>query len=319
MRCVDTGDRKKAEKENLAMKGTGKWRGVMCMAICSILLLTACGTTPQQLPNTPTGTIDAMPGNIGEEDVSSGYFQEAFRRGEDAVLKKTSSQLVFFDVPRKSGRLLYTLTNPRLVSSTQELPVQDAFLDSGWMPIDEVEGMPYTEDREDYRYPDFIYPDGRFVTGAYYLLIDVSAESDGAEEYTAAELDEGGFSLGQFDDPYIFSMPYILLGNDFDYVEAIWKENGDGTFVLQNPDEYTEAGGVSYFSQKGEALQDSQKEAYYRLEPGQTLTFTIGFAVSEKSHGGWFDMNGFSLYNIMDAGGRLCGMKFNDDGTLYFA
>ena len=27
MRCVDTGDRKKAEKENLAMKGTGKWRG----------------------------------------------------------------------------------------------------------------------------------------------------------------------------------------------------------------------------------------------------------------------------------------------------
>ena len=184
MRCVDTGDRKKAEKENLAMKGTGKWRGVMCMAICSILLLTACGTTPQQLPNTPTGTIDAMPGNIGEEDVSSGYFQEAFRRGEDAVLKKTSSQLVFFDVPRKSGRLLYTLTNPRLVSSTQELPVQDAFLDSGWMPIDEVEGMPYTEDREDYRYPDFIYPDGRFVTGAYYLLIDVCLlyTSDAADE-----------------------------------------------------------------------------------------------------------------------------------------
>ena len=92
MRCVDTGDRKKAEKENLAMKGTGKWRGVMCMAICSILLLTACGTTPQQLPNTPTGTIDAMPGNIGEEDVSSGYFQEAFRRGEDAVLKKRSEE-----------------------------------------------------------------------------------------------------------------------------------------------------------------------------------------------------------------------------------
>ncbi len=300
------------------MKGTRKWRGVMCIVICA-LLLTACGTTPQrELPNTPTDVIDAMPGNIGEEDVSSSYFQEAFRRGEDAVLKKASSQLVFFDVPHKSGRLLYTLTNPRLVSSTQELPVQDAFLGS-WMPIDEVEGMPYTEDREEYLYPDFIYPDGHFVVGAHYLLIDVSVESDGAEEYTAAEADEGGFSLGQFDDPYIFSMPCILLGNHFDYVEAIRKENGDGTFVLQNPDEYTEAVGVSYFSRKGEILQDSQKEAYYRLEPGQTLTFTIGFAVSEKSHGGWFDMSGFSLYNIMDASGRLCGMKFNDDRTLYFA
>lgn len=102
MRCVDTGDRKKAEKENLAMKGTGKWRGVMCMAICSILLLTACGTTPQQLPNTPTGTIDAMPGNIGEEDVSSGYFQEAFRRGEDAVLKKHRANWCFLTYRAKA-------------------------------------------------------------------------------------------------------------------------------------------------------------------------------------------------------------------------
>ena len=118
------------------------------LALCMSLLLTACGTEPQQEnPNAPVDATNELPDDAGmDTDAYFDYFYEMFQEGENAVLEKTAEHLKFFEVAHKGGKLIFTLTNPRIISSTQELPVQEKFID-GTMAVDEVEGMPYTPDR----------------------------------------------------------------------------------------------------------------------------------------------------------------------------
>lgn len=293
------------------------------LALCMSLLLTACGTEPQQEnPNAPVDATNELPDDAGmDTDAYFDYFYEMFQEGENAVLEKTAEHLKFFEVAHKGGKLIFTLTNPRIISSTQELPVQEKFID-GTMAVDEVEGMPYTPDRGgQYKYPDFVYPDGHFVAGAHYLLIDVLVESDQAENYTTADVSPQGYTLGEYNDPYIFPMPGLFLGNRFYYEAEDWKEPSavDGEWILQNPDTCTFVINADYFSRLRELSDDPHLATDYRLEPGETLSFTLGYPVTEKAHGGLFDMEAMSLYNVKGTTGRLCGLTINDDGTLQFS
>lgn len=283
------------------------------LALCMSLLLTACGTEPQQEnPNASVDATNELSDDAGmDTDAYFDYFYETFQEGENAVLEKTAEHLKFFEVAHKGGKLIFTLTNPRIISSTQELPVQEKFID-GTMAVDEVEGMPYAPDRGgQYKYPDFVYPDGHFVKGVHYLLIDVSVESNDAEAYTSSELDNEGYPLGVFDDPYAFSPPALTLGNTLDFVPEQMEEiAADSQWRVVNPDECTRMVAIDYFSRRGELSDDPNEALFFKVTPGETLSFTIGFPVTDRASGGVFDGNVMSLHNIWstDGSGKLCGI-----------
>ena len=248
-----------------------------------------------------------MPQDDVAAALSEGYREPLI--GADAVIEKTADHLTFAVLPSKGGQLIYTLSHPRLVDNNLEF-VENGIID-GSVEVDEAEGMPYTEGWNGYRYPDFVYPDGHFVKGVHYLLIDVSVESNDAEAYTSSELDSEGYPLGIFDDPYAFSPPALTLGNTADFVpEQVEEIAADSQWRVVNPDECTRMVAIDYFSRRSELSDEPNEALFFKVTPGETLSFTIGFPVTDRASGGVFGGNVMSLYNIWstDGSGKLCGI-----------
>lgn len=276
----------------------------LAAVIAASMLLTACSSVqmPGASEQDPTAPQDDVAAALSE-----GYREPLI--GADAVIEKTADHLTFAVLPSKGGQLIYTLSHLRLVDNNLEF-VENGIIDGG-VEVDEAEGMPYTAGWNSYRYPDFVYPDGHFVKGVHYLLIDVSVESNDAEAYTSSELDSEGYPLGVFNDPYAFSPPALTLGNTPDFVPEQVEEIAAGSqWRVVNPDECTRMVAIDYFSRRGELSDDPNEALFFKVTPGETLSFTIGFPVTDRASGGVFGGNVMSLYNIWstDGSGKLCGI-----------
>lgn len=155
------------------------------------------------------------------------------------------------------GTLAFTVSNARAVCHAADIPGSAecfSYDAEVWFQEDEKVSV--------YRYPEFIDENGTFMEGSYLVLVDVSVENRDARNRSKSD---GDPPYGDFEDPYLFRADGILWLTD--------KER-----------EYD----VAFFSQRGK--YDEHPMAY-RVEPGETVQFTLGFLVSSKPDGSLVDLS----------------------------
>ena len=146
-----------------------------------------------------------------------------------------------------------------------------------------------------YDYPDWTEEDGYFGDGVYLILVDVTATNVGAENYTTADLYSDGRPRGQYDDPYIFRPDEVPVLTDIS--GSKWLEK-DHRLWYENP---------VYFSLMN---QCSEHPMAFRLSPGEAITYTLGFLVTDCELGGDFSLPHLCL---TDSAGSLYGTFYKLD------
>ena len=129
-----------------------------------------------------------------------------------------------------------------------------------------------------YDYPDWTEEDGYFGDGVYLILVDVTATSVGAEMHTNSDDHPGG----EFADPYIFFVAGYPALTDISGTTWMQKDYQLG---------YTN---IAYFSLMN---QRSEHPLALRLAPGESITYTIGYLVTDHELGGDFSLPHLCLSN----------------------
>lgn len=122
----------------------------------------------------------------------------------------------------------------------------------------------------EYSLPTCILSDGSFESGWELLLVDISIYSHNAALVTNKP--------GYYDDPYLFRADSLLWLTDQRHIE------------LKNYMSF----GIDYFSEKGKFLEN---ECCFRITPGDTVSFTVGFIISPEMTAGQFDCSQFRICN----------------------
>lgn len=161
----------------------------------------------------------------------------------------------------KSGKLIHTFTDARIVTSIDGIPDTGCFLHEALVYLNEDNRW------ETGDVPSFVQEDGSFA-GASMILIDVTTTSENATQYTTKDLDSDGYPLGEYDDPYLFRVDTM------------------GTLVALNHAENDELnywgfGYVEYNSLYNHNPELPDNHYSYHLEPGETIEYTIGFIIYE--------------------------------------
>jgi len=153
------------------------------------------------------------------------------------------------------GKLKHRILGARVVTNAEDIPSGGGFFDYCGEAV-------YTSKGEQlyYRYPEFIREDGSFVDGVRLLLVDVEITSMGAENWTV-----GTWPPGLYEDPYVFRIDGMYWLRE----KRAW--NGERCREWA-PD---------YFS---DMYSEPEHPFAYRLHPGQTRQFTVGFLI-----GGYMD------------------------------
>lgn len=186
-------------------------------------------------------------------------------------------QLMRWSTEYLSGRLLYQVSNPRIARSVEELGgPADGFSRSFCQHGPDDADLP----------PAWIRADGSFENHQV-LLVDVTVTNEDAE--LAPDLDK----YGNARDPYTFSVDGLL-----------YLHNGS----LKPPKEQGNFSYISYFSAKGD---DPDTAFSFRLLPGETADFTLGFVIG-KAPARFDSLEGLYLCNTMSADTILMEMRLED-------
>ena len=161
----------------------------------------------------------------------------------------------------KSGKLIHTFTDARFVTSIDGIPDTGCFLPDALMYLNEENQW------EPGNLPSFVQADGSFA-GASVILIDVTTTSENATQYTTKDLDSEGYPMGAYDDPYLFRV---------DTIGTIVALNYPGNDALN----YWPLASMDYNSLYHHNPELPDNHYSYRLEPGETIEFTIGFIIYE--------------------------------------
>lgn len=156
--------------------------------------------------------------------------------------------------------------------------------------------------------------DGSFIDGVYMLLFDVTVQSRDAEMHTIFEVDDEEIPLGQWPDPYIFSAGGIELVDTSSATTD--REDKKGEFPY-----YATEQTMNYFSQKDELINSKEIEeiaassedpklateviqkmrlenhgwSSFRIEPGEEITYTIGYVVGDRNAGFMWNLDSLAL------------------------
>ena len=204
-------------------------------------------------------TEGTSPTNISL-DVAHQYFKNT----SDGV------KILEFNPRFASGCLWVTAHSARVATSIDEMN----------LPLDgfSYEACLYKNDENKWEkgdQPEWIKADGNFQEGVYLVLIDITVENDGAS--IKVDPDKQGGFLG---DPYLFNMDGIFSLFDFN------RESGYLT--------------IDYFSGiSGEPEYDPDFELLFRLEPGASKSYTIGFVVEENWLSDSADLSQLYIGNTM--------------------
>ena len=144
-----------------------------------------------------------------------------------------------------------------------------------------------------YDYPDWTEEDGYFGDDIYLILVDVTATNVGAENYTTADRYSDGRPRGEYDDPYIFRADGVPVLTDISGTKWI----GDHLWYVD----------PAYFSLLN---QRSEHRMAFRLAPGESITYTLGFLVTDCELGGDFSLPHLCL---TDSAGSLYGTFYKLD------
>lgn len=263
------------------MKRYMKKGAAIVIALWIACFLVACSTG--HLPEEP----DRFSGRSKESiHLSLGESHEEKLEGNDA----------------KNGSLIYTFSNARMV--TKE-PVEGSAADTMLL---------FKEDGSSLAYRDVVQDDGSFIDGVYMLLFDVTVQSRDAEMHTIFEVDDEEIPLGQWPDPYIFSAGGIELVDTSSATTD--REDKKGEFPY-----YATEQTMNYFSQKDELINSKEIEeiaalsedpklateviqkmrlenhgwSSFRIEPGEEITYTIGYVVGDRNAGFMWNLDSLAL------------------------
>lgn len=117
-----------------------------------------------------------------------------------------------------------------------------------------------------YSPPELWSGTGQFVEGIRMVMLDITVENqDATNQYS----DSNGNLVGRYADPYVFNVTSIGVLLD------------TGRCMEQDPDVYWRYS-IGYFS----GLGDRQENPFaYRVEPGQSVTFQVGYLLGNYPDG----------------------------------
>ena len=205
--------------------------------------------------------------------------------GPSGMKLRTSDKLIY--LAPKAGHLEFRFDNARAVNHRSD--VQEECIDpprasrrysydasqyssedfSNAENIRLLEGTWYVR----YDYPNWVEDDGYFGDGVYLILVDVTVTNVGAENYTTADRYSDGRPRGEYDDPYIFWAAGVPVLTDISGTKWI----GDRLWYAD----------PAYFSLLN---QRSEHPLAFRLAPGESITYTLGFFVTDHELGGDFSL-----------------------------
>lgn len=190
----------------------------------------------------------------------------------------------------KYGTLRFQFSNVRAVNSVSDMPEGELSMAKCSTPLDIVFNKDGTKRYVTTEDSDFVQPDGKFYPGAYIVLVDVTVYSDGAVEYTTEDYcSHGGYPMGSYADPYLFRADVIKLA-DLSIASPGYGEEDD-IVTFYNIRE-------CYYSLYGCCEENPM---LFRLTPGETLTYTLGFLVGDKQQGGKNDFASLMIHDLSKA------------------
>lgn len=162
-----------------------------------------------------------------------------------------------------SGELRCTITNAYAVTKQADIPSMDCLYPEEFLSLNEE------NEWETLEVPEFIQGNGQFAEGYYLILVDVHVESYDAVRLTTKDVDSAGYPLGEFDDPYMFRALSGLF--------LIDPTNPNNT-----EDNYRGLANESYYSGFRKDLIAQHMHAVFRLKPGETIDYTIGYVLNTR-------------------------------------
>ena len=218
-----------------------------------------------------------------EEPTESGPQETEYLIGPSGEKLRTSKLI---RIAPKAGYLEFSFDNARAVNHRSD--VQEEYLllsecsrlywyDASQYSAEDFPGARDVSIFQDktlyvrYDYPDWTEEDGYFGDDIYLILVDVTATSVGAEMHTNSDDHPGG----PFDDPYIFDATAVPVLTD---ISGTYWLNENSRLWYEQP---------VYFSLLN---QRSEHPFAFRLAPGESITYTLGFLVTDYELGGYFSL-----------------------------
>ena len=250
------------------------------VAFLLVGLLCACSNakTDIQAVETNADEIGTMESNHGTMEIKSKYHSDCSQlqaNGEEIepeaflnvfqYARKTENgvEMIYLDSNFLSGRLLYEISNARIVHSLQEMDVPSSGFSPDICEVDE-NGKPTQ--------PSWIMEDGSFE-GHSVILVDVTVTNDNAEQRREKDKFENET------DPYTFSATQFLF-----LCDPSIKPGGP----------YSNYNTIRYFSE----MQDDVDYAYsFQILPGESTTFTLGFVLG-RPESRFESVDGLLLSNV---------------------
>lgn len=268
----------------------------LLLLLCVSLIMTGCtrvGT--QELAEISEATNHSQQESHGENaDVSSSSNEESWKLYGLAnshtyipsVIHTTDDGIILEYRNIKSGSLYCSFSNARFIDNLDNLPVSGNQYFRGGQSLYFINDGKTTKVDVDDSY--FSNQDGMLYDGCYLLLVDVTITSNNATEWISSEMhthsDGAKVPAGDYTDPYLFRIDAIVSLSD----TSIPTINNDGAV---KPDSYYTRS-INYFSIMG---KEEENPILFRVEPGDEISFTIGFLVGDNRRGGQNDLSSLVL------------------------
>ena len=259
---------------------------VSIMLVLTILFSFAGCTTEEEqqdqflaIQTTPNGTdSDASANETGGNASMDEDSSQATQGQQPTELKFHYSSKTHYEL--LSGKLELSISNPRVVTHRNDIPGGD--FNSAYAGIWEdgkvTEYVCYSQ-----RFPSFVLEDGSFVEGAQLVILDVTVTNIDAKMRTQKDADAEGKGGGEYTDPYVFRIGSLLSFTDTEKttesISVFGGVNSGGDYPQLN---------ATYFS----LLNNCEEHPFaFRVEPGETITFSIGIVVGNNQDGSERDLS----------------------------
>lgn len=243
------------------------------LIIFLLLSMTACSSNPLDVDIPSNSAISGETHNVSE--ISDTFpISVSYSNGERDI---------------KSGSITVTLEDARLVSQICDISNPNGIRDDASVNL---VGNSYEHGAITLRYSDLIEY-GVLRTGCYLLVIDVSVTNNDAITYTKDDRDEDGIPQGLYSDPYLFHADSLFYLHD--------THIGDNGVITHTDPDGTKYTSFSCYTADYFSLTDCRTEnrTVFRVVPGETVSFSIGFLVFDENAGGEYDLSTLYLTKTM--------------------
>lgn len=227
------------------------------MLLFCCLFIIACSRSGENKPEFADVTV------FVEMDSGSETVPQEDKPSADSTDDKPIDKIQFAESSEtghlKMGRLIHTIHGLRIVNDAEYIPPEGGFAAYCSACTYDSQGNETV-----WHYPDFIKEDGAFEEHVRLVLLDVEITSENAYSWIVTDLDENGNPKGHYENPFIFR-----IDGDFWLSKALDEE----LYMCWTPD---------FFSKMNAEEED---QFAYRLTPGESARFTVGFLVGSNYDG----------------------------------